>query len=263
MARLRLTIQGQIREISIDSFIDSIQNSLEILQELDRAVSRERSGTIDWVVSGLGIGSTYVEVESRVRSGNVDHASQITTQFADGIEHVQKQGTTPPFFSVDSMRHMRNIVRLIGRKGMGGLLVSLPDIPREVHLSREAEENLEALVGVHHKSTGAVEGRLELVSIHHPYRRFNVYHSVTQKSVKCNLPKEFERQVINSLGRRVIASGIVSYNVKGEPLSVEVQKLRVLRSEDELPSIDDILGIAPDITGDLSTEEYIRSVRGG
>ena len=55
----------------------------------------------------------------------------------------------------------------------------------------------------------------------------------------------------------------MSYNVRGEPLSVNVDKLRVLKEENELPSIDDMLGMAPDITGDLTTEDYIRRLRDG
>ena len=57
--------------------------------------------------------------------------------------------------------------------------------------------------------------------------------------------------------------GIVSYNVLGEPLSVSVDHLRVLKEEKGLPSIDDMLGMAPDITGDVTTEEYIRRLRDG
>ena len=118
-------------------------------------------------------------------------------------------------------------------------------------------------MGVRNKSIGSVEGRLELVSIHARTRRFNVYHAITNRAIRCNLPKSMEQQAISSLGRRVIVSGIVSYNAAGEPVKVEVDRLRTLKKERELPSISDMLGMAPDITGDLSTEEHIRRLRDG
>ena len=127
----------------------------------------------------------------------------------------------------------------------------------------DAETNLQTLKGVHRTSIGAVEGRLELVSIHRPYRRFNVYHSITDKAVKCTLPAELERMIIDSLGKRVAVTGNIAYNTLGEPLNVEVSKIRVLLEREALPSIDDVLGIAPDFTGDLSTEDYLRSLRVG
>jgi hypothetical protein len=72
-----------------------------------------------------------------------------------------------------------------------------------------------------------------------------------------------EEQAISNLGRRVIVSGIVSYNAVGEPVKVEVDRLRVLKEEKELPTIVEMLGMTPDITGDLSTEEHIRQLRDG
>ncbi len=116
---------------------------------------------------------------------------------------------------------------------------------------------------VHNESIGSVEGRLELVSIHSRTRRFNVYHAITNKAIRCNFPVAIEEQVISSLGRRVIVSGVVSYNAAGEPVKVEVDRLRTLKKENELPSIADMLGMAPDITGDLSIEEHIRQLRDG
>jgi hypothetical protein len=106
-----------------------------------------------------------------------------------------------------------------------------------------------------------VEGRLELVSIHVGARRFNVYHAITQKAIRCNLPTEIEDDVVRNLGRRVIVSGTVSYNERGEPISVDVHHFRPLKEENDLPSVADMLGMAPDITGNLTTEEYIRQLR--
>ena len=130
-------------------------------------------------------------------------------------------------------------------------------------LSGETGAKLRPLARVQRKSIGSAEGNLQLISVHPRSRRFNVYHAITQKAVKCNLPKEIEAEVINSLGRRVVVSGMVSKNALGEPLSVEVDHLRVLKEEHELPSVADILGLAPDITSNLTTEEYIRSLRAG
>jgi hypothetical protein len=57
-------------------------------------------------------------------------------------------------------------------------------------------------------------------------------------------------------------SGVVHSNAKGEPLRVDVERIDLLSREEELPSTADLAGSDPSFTGDMSTEEYIRSSRG-
>lgn len=263
MARLRLQLHGNLGEIPARTFVRFIDNSLKVLSELDRAVSSERTGTLLWTMSDLRRGSALVDIQSRVVRGHEDFAPAVTRAYKNGLANLQVEARTPALFTLDSVRLVRDIVRTIGRNGVTSASVMLPEQGDAVELTREFESNLEALVGVHHKSLGAVEGKLELVSLHHPYRRFNVYHTVTGKGVKCNLPAKLEDAVIGAMKRRVLASGTVSYNAVGEPLSVEVKSLRILGREDDLPSISQMLGLIPDLTGNLTTEEHIRSLRNG
>jgi len=123
-----------------------------------------------------------------------------------------------------------------------------------------------SLVGTHYKSLGSIEGRIELVSVHKGSKRFTLYHIRTGKAIKCNLPPEVEADVWSAAEqrRRVGVSGLISYNIIGEPLSVLVKgPLRFFKTEEELPTSEKLAGIAPDITGDLSTEDFVRSLRDG
>ena len=62
--------------------------------------------------------------------------------------------------------------------------------------------------------------------------------------------------------RRVIATGLIAYNARHEPIRVELRgELRLLRRESELPSISELLGSDPELTGALSTEDFVRSLR--
>ena len=118
------------------------------------------------------------------------------------------------------------------------------------------------LIGYSYKSFGSVEGTLEMISIHKP-ARFNVYHSITLHAVRCNLKEEAIEKVREALGRRVVVSGLVSYNTKHEPKRVEVEELEIIPREDELPTIDEFIGSDPSYIGEMTTEEYIRSIRSG
>ena len=114
---------------------------------------------------------------------------------------------------------------------------------------------------IHHKSIGAIEGRLELALVSGKGRWFNVCHAITGNAVKCELLEGFVDEFASNLGRRVIVSGLVSYNATGEPISIAIDRIRAFEEENTLPSIHDMIGLAPDITGELTTEEYIRELR--
>jgi hypothetical protein len=112
-----------------------------------------------------------------------------------------------------------------------------------------------------YRSIGSVEGRLEMVSIHHR-PRFTVYHSRTNKAVRCDFAHEDLGTITAALGRRVVVSGVVHSNAKGEPLRVDVERIALVGREEEPPSTASLAGSDPSFTGDVSTKEYIRSIRG-
>ena len=263
MTRLRLKMEGRPKQISMDSFLKVMKEIPELLGELDCAVSRNRSGTLDWVISDLKTGSAYLEIESRVVRGNEDFAQQVAQHFTDGLIQITEgsNAASPPLFSTAINRRLMRIVRNLEATGSQGLIVSSPDIEREASLTRKAEPILRELISVRYKDIGAVEGRLEAVSLRP--RRFDIHDSISRRVVKCDLPTELEKVVRDNLGETVEVFGLISFNAQAEPLSIDVESLRALGSPEVLPTIEDVLGIAPDFTGDLSTEEFIRVVRGG
>ena len=65
-----------------------------------------------------------------------------------------------------------------------------------------------------------------------------------------------------ALGETVIAAGELWRDEHGKPQRLELTGLRVI-DQDDLPSVADVSGIAPNFTGGLSSEEYVRQLRDG
>ena len=219
-----------------------------------------------WMVIGLKEGNSgTIELRNRVIKGEEDFGAQVGSRYIEGIHHIEMQGIAPPDYDLDMLKDLQAMTRAFGQNGVDALSVSMPDHNKEAVLSWKSDETLQNLTGVHHKTIGSVEGRVELVSLHTGSRYFNVYHAITNKAIRCSLPEKLEEAAIEGLKRkrRVIVSGEISYNVEGKLLRVDVDRYRTLPDEDELPSLEKTLGIAPDFTGDQSTEEYIRSLRDG
>ena len=90
-----------------------------------------------------------------------------------------------------------------------------------------------------------------------------IYHSRTKKAIRCDIPQDSDllEQAKEALGHRVLVAGIVHSNARGEPIRVSAETLRILSETPALPSISSLGGQYPDLTGDLTTEEYVRSLR--
>jgi len=265
MAKMKLVVDGKLGLISVKSFVIILNNSIRLLQNLDRRISEERFGTINWVITHVAERySIDVEVESKTIRGLSDFGERVLIRFVDGVDQIRKEGTTPRYFDYDDVMHVRDIVKQFGRDGVEGVRYSMDEYNRRTELTTSTQENVEKIIGVHYHALGSIEGKIELISIHKGARHFNIYHNITQRAIRCSLPKEYEADIFKAAEsrKRVIATGQISYNVKGEPIRVHILKsLRFLKDEEALPSIEDILGSAPDITGDMCTEDYIRSLR--
>ena len=112
------------------------------------------------------------------------------------------------------------------------------------------------------KAIGVVEGRLEYVNIHGTQNLFRIYPSIGPKRVDCLFPSDKIEEAREALNRRVRVSGELMYPEGSDfPKTVKVESIELLPVDDELPSLMDLRGIAPDLTDDLSSEEFVRSLR--
>ncbi len=262
MANLVLTVKGKPGTISLESFLTVIDSSFEILKDLDTAISGQPQGSLDWVIKNIYPGSVGIEIKSVARDPEVDHGTKVAGAYADGIEIIRREGITPPYFSDNCLRLVGKVAGVLGRDGADTLEVLDVTSNKSTQLDAAIATTTKQLMGSSYESFGSVEGTLEMISIHKP-ARFNVYHSISLHAVRCNLRAEDIEKVKSALGRRVVASGLVSYNAKDEPKSVTVEELEVIPREEELPTVEKFIGSDPNYTGDMSTEEYIRSIRSG
>lgn len=261
MATVKLSLKGAPENISFKSFVSALSNSLNILADLDLAISHEPKGSLDWFVTQLSTGSLSVTIESRSRVKGRNFGPEAAEALVIGLDKIEREGTSPPYLSEYGIKKAQSLTGLIGRDGIASIQVT--DLERTADLSRIAFENIRQIIQVKKLALGSVEGAIETISIHGK-PKFIIYQRRTRKAVTCQFDREkwFDK-VRNIMGQRVIVSGMVHYNPKGEPLRVQLENIRQMRGKDELPTIQEISGSDPDFTGDLTTEEYIKRLRNG
>ncbi len=265
MATLRITVKGNLGQISATYFAVIIQRSIKILHSLDKRLSQKKGGTLQWVIAGLGEGSGHIDLATRIRKGDVDYAPQVKRVFTGGIRCIQEQGITPAHFSGLEVMDLRIIVQAIGQDGITGVNYLDPD-SESVELTANTETKISQLLGHKYYAFGSIEGAVELVSLKRRGKRFDITDPRTQRSIQCSLPDELKESVWDAIHDhpRIVATGLIAYNGRNESIRLDVrQPLRFLGEATELPTSQDLAGADRDFTGQMSTEEYVRSIRGG
>ena len=260
MATLRFQVHGELGSITLNGFLAQIQDHLRMLQEYDAAISHEKRVTLEWLITNISTGSLILDTESRSTLPDKDYGLDVIEACFTGWERIEHEGCSPPYLSEEGMKAARRIAARIGKEGVTGIAVSSPD--RRVTITSRAYENIHHLIPEKEESLGSAEGTLETVSIHRG-SRFMIYHSRTKQAIRCDIPQDSDLldQAKEALGSRVLVAGLVHMNARGEPIRISAKNLRVLSETPALPSIASLGGKYPDLTGDLTTEEYIGSLR--
>lgn len=268
MSRLRFEIKGDPNGIALPTYSVATVKVLQLLTELDRAISGA-GPSLNWYVSDLSKnGTVMLEVQSRVKappkgqkSPRRDVSRSVAESFVTTFENIEDRGISPPYLSEYGLEKLQKMMSLLHKNGAKGYKATLVDTSRSVDVTEEAEKTLRQLLPPAKVYEGSVEGRLETISVHGK-TRFILYHAITKKAVTCHISKEQLQVVKDALGHKVLADGVVTINVKSEPIRMDVASIRVLANR-LLPLASQLTGSDPEFTGDLSTDEYIRSIRSG
>jgi hypothetical protein len=280
MARMKFEIAVAPSGINLQTYTIATTKFLQLLREIDSAISGKWGGMVNWYVvdakrnEGIDkeittIQNLTIEIESKLkpppqrsRQPIRDTSQAVARSFVTGFENIEHRGISPPYLSEFGMARLQDMMQLLHRNGAKGFTAEVVDEKRAVAVTEKAAHTLRELLPARRVEEGSVEGTLETVSVH-KNKKFIIYDSLTGKGVTCLInDDELLKLATNSLGKKVFVAGKVFFNIKDEPVRIEVRTLRVLGVK-KLPTVSEITGSDPEFTGSLTTDEYIRSIRRG
>ncbi len=240
--------------VSVSSLIEALERTLHILRDLeDRATdSTPRS---EWQILSISLnGSLKVTVMNET-------APQVIQTYMGGMRMIEHAPEAPPAFDQHDLENTRKLSGLLGRD-LQAIVFSSPG-EQEVMLTQHAAANVDALTQTSPKPTvdhTSLTGILEQVTYMFGRRpRFRLRRGVSGLTVECVFAPERLEEVKKALPHRVRVSGVAKYNRVGDPISMQVEEIHMLRGKNDLPQFDDLSGI--DITGDMDAADYVGRLR--
>lgn len=251
-AKLTLELRPEGHYVVLDTFIEALEDLRRMLRSISVSSATK---PMDWLVTGLQIGSAIAAVEP---TGDPAEGLAVSQMAILGLEALERDGTPPHSFPPDAIEAAGHLAELMARTKTRA---SISGLSRHLELTARTAKAAERLLDVAvWEDLGSVEGSLEMVSVHSGYT-CNVYERHTGRRVPCYFRREHIDKVTGLLGRQTVVFGLVRYNRRGDTLSVTMDDIAPVPGDDDLPSIRDMIGLAPDITGGLTTEEFIRRLR--
>lgn len=127
------------------------------------------------------------------------------------------------------------------------------------------KERLSHVRRIEERTISTIDGRLEQINIHNNAKTFRIYTTLPVfSSITCVFPSNLLEKVQNSLGAFVSVSGECFYRPEAPfPYKMHVRDMVILPSNEDLPSLSDLYGIAPSGEGEKPSEQFVRELRDG
>jgi hypothetical protein len=262
-------LDGSRGEVEVARYARALTDTVWLLSSIDRLeVQESRAARLHWTVDDLsanGVLRARLTPRAIPEKRSEGSASVPPTALVDGLFALAQRPEIPDLFTEASVQR----VDRLGEPSQGLKGVTLAPVTADggvgeaVRISDLVRSNAKAAIAPRETSVGSVTGVLDVLNARRrgPMRG-SIYNPRTRHAVTCLVPVESADAFVEAFGRRVLVGGTLQRNELGQVISVEVAELQVLPEGFRTPTVDELLGLDPSWTGDLSTADYLARLRG-
>ena len=256
-------------EITLSDLSSTIQHISGVLQDLDVAAANDLRGALRWRVSVLekksppllGVTAEPIarldpQTRKMVRRDTSLAVEKLLLESVRALD----SGENPQGMPTDTIRKIYKLAA--GSKRIGNIEV-YSDADASVEISETTLAGINKVLGSTSQSKGSILGKLEAITVH-DVNEIRVWDENTNIAVRCQYPDGFEENIKNLLRKRVLVGGMVTFNAIGQAVSVRVESITSYRSDDTLPTIEEVSGLLKEPTDEKFTlAEYMEHLRDG
>ncbi|OEZ01243.1 MULTISPECIES: hypothetical protein [Stenotrophomonas] len=260
---LRLHIEGVDElgnDVRLGHFIEKLEALRAALLEVGK-LAEQPDAKVDFLVSDLTHSSPAMIELSAVDLGETKAASEVVSDF---LTFVRRAGSRT--LEVDS-RHaklVRDLRKLVVGRGekFKRLWLDGPAVA-PIQLDEVVAKALEDALPDVVRQLGSVKGVVKkYIGVgDKPY--FKLIPPVGGTEIKCVFPIEMLDEAASAVEHGATVEGeLKSYEGDLWPHEIAVRSIQIHPADDELPTLSSIAGRAPDATGEQSTIDFVRGLRG-
>jgi len=211
----------------------------EMLEAVGKEVESEAK--VKWEID-VEEGSQIVHAYPK--SDNQEFVANLVDQsIPNGLTVLEKGSSKiPKYFNPRSIKSARRLAHL-GGKGENAIPIEIKAGRKKTKITENIISKTNDLVGTQHQAYGDIEGRLRMLTDFDGGVKFAIYQKLYKTSVSCNVPDDLIDELGELFRKRVVVSGRIQYNVKGNPVSMSVVKIQRISENDDLPKLEEMRGI--------------------
>ena len=259
-----IQLAGKEDRLLASVFIRSFENFLELLKDIDSAVSHRKTGSVRWEIAALSRNSpalAEMNGTSRLRAG--DYTQTVQYSVIEGLYQLGRQTPVPELpenYSYSALQKVRAMAsqakRLTGFNVFTGT--------QETAINQQVRTNVEYLIGTGGVSLGSLRGSLDAITVHSGHE-FRIWPSKlnSKKPIACRFTKAMLPEVISHIKNEVEVFGKIRRNSKGTPVFMTVEQFVPFERPSYVPSIGDVSGLINDLYGGLTLGRYMEDLRDG
>jgi hypothetical protein len=265
MPRLALQLTGLEEEngrVRLNVFTEALQHLIAGLRRADEIASGGHATQFE-IVTLSYTSQVLVEVEMRRASEKAPNVGrEVLATYQRHFTAIAAGKIREEKVDYDLLGHIRELIEPVNKKRLQSLALSVNE--HRFELMPEYVGRIEHALAATDYCIGTVDGMLERMNIHAGANIFTLYPIAGPTQLKCHFSAANRDKALAAMGRRVEATGRLAYRHDEQlPYSIEVETLAILPADDKLTSLSDLRGMAPDATGDLSSEDYVAELRSG
>ena len=258
--RIRFTIVGagdDGDDLRVDDFVKQMTAFKKALVETDRLVSGSK--TMDYRIVELSHSSPITVVLETETTSEIDLGESVLETFYTGVTAIRQGKRLPADFDYAALMAYKQITMLMPRTVAE---VTIARNGTEVLVAEDFGQSIDQIIGPDEYEMGTVTGMLHHINLHGNQNIFTVYPTSNQPPLRCTFSKHLRVDAVKAVDQYVEVYGQLKYKRMSEhPYEMYVHSIEVYPPEEELPSLRDLRGIAPDATGGKSSERFIRDLR--
>jgi hypothetical protein len=246
--------------VQFDDFIKQLTFVKQSLSEVDKTVSQSNQETLYYRVVNLSHNNpAIIELEAVPLDEEKNTSEVVINRFYSGISQIYTQGTAPEDFDYDVLQAFSSLTGLLN-KGITELTISTngSSLPITTPLSDKVNE----ILGEDVFEFGSITGMLDQLNLHVNPPVFTVYSTVGGSKLQCNFRRNLRIIVLQAVGQYVTVYGRIKYKSRGNrPIEMDVDEIEIHPNEEDLPTMSELRGIAPDALDGKTIEEFLWEIK--